>query len=44
MQVQPGVARPEQVRGRTGLQTMQALLDGVSVSKESLCADPASAS
>jgi len=28
MQTAPGVARPEQVRGRTGLQTMQALLDG----------------
>ena|SRR6218665_3188193 len=28
MQAEPGVARPDQVRGRTGLQTMQALLDG----------------
>jgi len=28
MQTEPGFARPDQVRGRTGLQTMQALLDG----------------
>jgi len=28
MQTEPGVARPDQVRGRTGLQTMKALLDG----------------
>ncbi len=28
MQTEPGVSRPDQVMGRTGLQTMQGLLDG----------------
>lgn len=28
MQSEPGLARPEQLQGRTGLQQMQALLDG----------------